>query len=158
MLVFLIIVSTFYQLGSIEIEVSNTSSPVLFTLVGQAALKTAYGHLLIPLNLSSIKESFDQFDDIEKSFNKLTTTTDEMSEHRNAELENLRGKLDIVHHLALTKARESHFKEVNTVNVFHEKLTQALGIKQTNGNPGLLALHRPRQPPPYLHYVSKGTF
>ena len=127
MLVLLIIVSAFYQPESLGIEVSNTSSPVLFTLVGQAALKTAYGHLLIPLNLSSIKASFDQFDNIERSFNKLTTTTEEMSEHRNAELENLRGKLDIVHHLALTKAKESHFQEFDTVNVFHEKLTQALG-------------------------------
>ena len=113
MLVFFVIFNSLWKFGLTEVKVSNASSPVLFTLVGQAALKTAYGHLLVPLDLPSIKKSFDQFNDLEKALNRLTTTTDSMAEHKNAELENLRGKLDIVHHLALTKVKESHFKEVD---------------------------------------------
>ena len=109
MLVLLINFVSIWGFGLAEVEVSNTSSPVLFTLVGQAALKAAYGHLLVPLDLPSIKESFDKFDDLETAINKLTTATDSMSEHKSTELDNLRGKLDIVHHLALTKMRESHF-------------------------------------------------
>ena len=66
LVIILVLVETF---GCTEIEVSNTSSPVLFTLVGQAALKTAYGHLIVPLNLPSLKASFDQFDDLEKAIN-----------------------------------------------------------------------------------------
>ena len=118
MLKFLNIVALFLRFCHAEVEASNTSSPVLFTLVGQAALKTAYGHLIVPLNLPSIKTNFDQFDDLENTINKLTTTTNLMYEHKNTELDNLRGKLDIIHHLTLTKAKESHFDKLDQENDF----------------------------------------
>ena len=136
MLVLLILFNSLWKLGLTEAEVSNTSSPILFTLVGQAALKTAYGHLLVPLDLPSIKKNFDQFNDLEEALNKLTTTTDSMSEHKNVELDNLRGKLDIVHHLALTKVKENHFKGFDTNNDFYEKLNQALGSNANQWKPG----------------------
>ena len=113
MLKLLKIAVLFLKFCRAEVEVSNTSSPVLFTLVGQAALQTAYGHLIVPLDLPSVKNSFDQFDDLEKAINKFMTTTDSMYERKNTELDNLRGKLDNVHHLALTKIKESHFDEVD---------------------------------------------
>ena len=125
MLVLTIILVSIKAFGCTEVEVSNTSSPVLFTPVGQAALKTAYGHLIVPLNLPSIKKSFDQFEDLEVSLNKLTTTTNSMAMHKSTELDKLRRKLDMVHHLALTKVQENHFEGVDTVNKFHEELSQA---------------------------------
>ena len=136
MLVYWTIVTTILNFGLAKVEISNTSSPVLFTLVGQAALKTAYGHLIVPLDLPSIKKSFDQFDDLETAINKLTTTTDSMFEHKNTELDNLRGKLDIVHHLALTKLKENHFEDMDTVNDFHDKLSQSLGNNANQWKPG----------------------
>ena len=61
------------MIKSVQLTENNTSSPVLFTLVGQAALKTAYRHLVIPLNIPDIKKSFDEFEDLEKAMNQLTT-------------------------------------------------------------------------------------
>ena len=84
---------------------NNTSSPVLFTLTGQAALKTAYAHLVIPLNLPTIKESFDRFEDLEKAMNQLTMGTDYMYTYKNEEVRNLKEKLNILHHLALQKSK-----------------------------------------------------
>ena len=136
MLVFVMILVSIETFGCTEVEVSNTSSPVLFTLVGQAALKTAYGHLIVPLNLPSIKKSFDQFEDLEVSVNKLTTTTNSMAKHKSTELNNLRRKLDIVHHLALTKVQENHFEGFDNVNKFHEELSQALGTQANQWKPG----------------------
>ena len=89
------------MIKSVQSTENNTSSPVLFTLVGQAALKTAYGHLVIPLNIPDIKKRFDEFEDLEKVMNQLTTGTDKMYLHRNTEVKNLKGKLNILHHLAL---------------------------------------------------------
>ena len=69
--------------------------------------------------------------------NQLTTGTDEMYKHKNTELNNLRTKLDIVHHLALTKANDNHFDKLNDPNDFKDKLIQSLGNKPINGNLGL---------------------
>ena len=68
---------------------TNTLTPVLFTLAGRATLKTSYAHLVIPLHLPAIKESFDRFEDLEKAMNQLTSGTDSMSKHKNEEVRNL---------------------------------------------------------------------
>ena len=136
MLVFAIIFGWIRAYEGTEVEVNNTTSPVLFTLVGQAALKTAYGHLIVPVNLPDLKKSFDELEDLEVAINKLTTTTNNMAKHKGTELHNLRRKLDIVHHLALTKAQESHFEGVDTDNLFHDELKQALGDQANKWKPG----------------------
>ena len=120
------------SIGSTE---NNTSSPVLFTLVGQAALKTAYGHLVIPLNLPEIKQSFDEFEDLEKAMNQLTTGTDHMSTHRNSEAKNLKGKLNILHHLALQRSKDTAFDRVNDLNEFKDELVRSLGDKASEWKP-----------------------
>ena len=108
---------------------NSTSSPVLFRLTGQAALKTAYAHLVIPLNLPTIKESFDRFEDLEKAMNKLTSGTDYMYTHINEEVSNLKGKLSILHRLALQKAKGKAFDQVNDLNPFKDKLIESLGTR-----------------------------
>ena len=120
------------SIGSTE---NNTSSPVLFTLVGQAALKTAYGHLVIPLNLPEIKQSFDEFEDLEKAMNQLTTGTDSMSTHRNSEAKNLKGKLNILHNLALQRSKDKAFDKVNDLNEFKDELVRSLGDKASEWKP-----------------------
>ena len=85
------------MIKSIHSTENNTSSPVLFTLVGQAALNTAYGHLVIPLKIPDLKKSFDELEDLEKAINQLTTGTDDMSSHCNSEAKYLKGKLNILH-------------------------------------------------------------
>ena len=114
---------------------NNRSSPVLFTLVGQAALKTAYGHLVIPLNIPDIKKSFDEFEDLEKAINKLTTGNNNIYSHRNSEANNLKGKLNILHHLALQRSRDSAFDNVYDLNEFKDQLIQSLGDKASEWKP-----------------------
>ena len=128
----------FISIFLIEIVCStenNASSPVLFTLVGQAALKTAYGHLVIPLNIPDIKRSFDEFEDLEKAINQLTTGTDAMYSHRNSEANNLKGKLNILHHLALQRSKDSAFDKVNDLNEFKDQLVRTLGDKASEWKP-----------------------
>ena len=81
----------------------ETLSSVLFTSIGQVTLQTAYGHLLVPLNIPSLKRAFDHFADLQSAINKLITSNTDAYNHRQSELKNLRSKLDIIHHLALTK-------------------------------------------------------
>ena len=56
-----------FVIKTVQLTKNNASTPVLFTPVGQAALKTAYCHLVILLNLPDIKQSFDRFEDLEKA-------------------------------------------------------------------------------------------
>ena len=120
---------------SVRSTENNTSSPVLFTLISQAALKTAYGHLVIPLNLPDIKNSFDEFEDLEKAINQLTTGTDAMYSHRNSEANNLKGKLNILHHLALQRSKDSVFDKVDDLNEFKDQLIRTLGDKASEWKP-----------------------
>ena len=58
----------------VQLTENNTSSPVLFTLVGQAALKTAYEHSSNSSEHSGHQEEFeDELKDLEKAMNQLTT-------------------------------------------------------------------------------------
>ena len=88
-----------------NISTEETSSSVLFTSIGQATLQTAYGHLLVPLNIPALKEAFDHFADLQSAVNKLIASNTDAYNHRQSELKTLRGKLDIIHHLALTKKK-----------------------------------------------------
>ena len=119
---------------SVQLTENNTSSPALFTLLGQAALKTAYGHLVIPLNIPDIKQSFDRFKDLEKAMNQLTTGTDKMYAHRNTEIKHLKGKLNNLYYLALQRAKDTTFDKVDELKQFKDKLIQSLGIRQANGS------------------------
>ena len=83
-----------FVIRGVQPSENNTSSPVLFILAGQAALKTAYGHLVIPLNLPSIKRRFDHFEDLVKAINQLTTGTDQMYAHHNSEVRNLQREVE----------------------------------------------------------------
>ena len=80
----------------------DSSSSVLFTMMVQATLQTAYGHLLASLNIPVLKMSFDHFVDFQSAINKLILRNTDSYKHLQAELANLRAKLDIRHHLALT--------------------------------------------------------
>ena len=81
-----------------NISAEATSSSVLFTSIGQATLQTAYGHLLVPLNIPALKEAFDHFADLQSAVNKLIASNTDAYNHRQSELKTLRGKLDIIHH------------------------------------------------------------
>ena len=124
-----------FLIESIRLTENSMSSPVLFTLIGQAALKTAYGHLVIPLNIPDIKKSFDEFEDLEKAINQLTTGTDAMYSHRNSEANNLKGKLNILHHLALQRSKDSVFDKVDDLNEFKDQLIRTLGDKASEWKP-----------------------
>ena len=118
----------------IRAEVSNTSveetsSSVLFTSLGQATLQTAYGHLVVPLNIPSLKKAFDHYSDLQSAINKLISGNTESYNHLQSELKTLRSKLDIIHHLALTKQEDSHFSGVDDLNDFKEKIIANLGTK-----------------------------
>ena len=105
----------------------ETSSSVLFTSIGQVTLHTAYGHLLVPLNITALKRAFDHFADLQSAVNHLIASNTDAYNHRQTELKNLRGKLDIIHHLALTKRQDSHFSGVDDLNDFKDKIIANLG-------------------------------
>ena len=83
-----------------NISTEETSSSVLFTSIGQVTLQTSYGHLLVPLNITALKRAFDHFADLQSAANHLIASNTDAYNHRQTELKNLRGKLDIIHHLA----------------------------------------------------------
>ena len=101
-----------------NISTKETSSSVLFTSIGQVTLQTAYGHLLVPLNITALKKAFDHFADLQSGVNHLVASNTDAYNHRQTELKNLRGKLDIIHHLALAKRQDSHFSGVDDLNDF----------------------------------------
>ena len=110
-----------------NISTEKTSSSVLFTSIGQATLQIAYGHLLVPLNITALKKAFDHFADLQSAVNHLVASNTDAYNHRQTELKNLRGKLDIIHHLALTKRQDSHFSGVDDLNDFKDKIIDNLG-------------------------------
>ena len=105
----------------------ETSSSVLFTSIGQVTLQTAYGHLLVPLNITALKKAFDHFADLQSAVNHLVASNTDSYNHRQTELNNLRGKLDIIHHLALAKQQDSHFSGLDDLNDFKDKIIANLG-------------------------------
>ena len=107
----------------------ESSSSVLFTSMRQATLQTAYGHLVVPLNIPSLKKAFDHYSDLQSAINKLVSGNTESYNHLQSELKTLRSKLDIIHHLALTKQQDSHFSGVDNLNDFKEKIIANLGTK-----------------------------
>ena len=107
----------------------ESSSSVLFTSMGQATLQTAYGHLVVPLNIPSLKKAFDHYSDLQSAINKLVSGNTESYNHLQSESRTLRSKLDIIHHLALTKQKDSHFSGVDNLNDFKEKIIANLGTK-----------------------------
>ena len=114
-----------------KLSTEETSSFVLFTSIGQVTLQTAYGHLLVPLNIPSLKRAFDHYADLQSAINKLISSNTDLHNHLQSELKTLRSKLDIIHHLALTKRQDTHFSGVDNLNVFKEKIIANLG---TNSN------------------------
>ncbi len=91
---------------------SSTEEPLsskLFTAMGQVTLQTMHGHLLVPLNLPSLKKAFDHYADLQSAINKLVSGNSDSYKHLQYELATLRRKLDIIHHLALTKKKDSLF-------------------------------------------------
>ena len=115
-----LLVRAFVRANNISTE--ETSSSVLFTSIGQATLQTAYGHLVVPLNIPSLKKAFDHFADLQSAINKLIASNTDAYNHRQSELKTLRGKLDIIHHLALTKWEDTHFSGVDNLNDFKDKI------------------------------------
>ena len=105
----------------------ETSSSLLFTSIGQATLQIAYGHLLVPLNITALKKAFDHFADLQSAINHLIASNTDAYNHRQTELKNLRGKLDIIHQLALIKRKDSHFSDVDDLNDFKDKIIANLG-------------------------------
>ena len=105
----------------------ETSSSVLFTSIGQVTLQTVYGHLLVPLNITALKKAFDHFADLQSAVNHLVASNTDSYNHRQTELNNLRGKLDIIHHLALAKQQDSHFSGLDDLNDFKDKIIANLG-------------------------------
>ena len=97
--------------------------------MGQATLQTAYGHLVVSLNIPSLKKAFDHYSDLQSAINKLVSGNTESYNHLQSELKTLRSKLDIIHHLALTKQKDSHFSGVDNLNDFKEKIIANLGTK-----------------------------
>ena len=67
--------------------------------------------------------------------NQLTTGTDYMYTHKNKEVHNLKGKLNILHHLVLQKAKDTSFDLVNELNPFKDKLIESLGSKASKWQP-----------------------
>ena len=67
--------------------------------------------------------------------NKQTMGTDEMSAHRNTEVKSRKGKLNILHHLALQRSKDSAFDKVDELNEFMDKLIQSLGDKASEWKP-----------------------
>ena len=124
-----LLIWTLIQAAALGTSTEETSSSVLFTSMGQATLQTAYGHLVVPLNIPSLKKAFDHYSDLQSAINKLVSGNTESYNHLQSELKTLRSKLDIIHHLALTKQEDSHFSGVDDLNDFKEKIIANLGNK-----------------------------
>ena len=120
-----LLIGAFVQANNIFTE--ETSSSVLFPSIGQATLQTAYGHLLVPLTLPALKRAFDHFANLQSAINKLIASNTDAYNHQQSELETLRGKLDVIHHLALTKRKDTHFSGVDNLNDFKDKIIANLG-------------------------------
>ena len=52
-----------------------------------------------------------------------------------AKRNNLKGKLNILHHLALQRLRDNAFDKVDDLNEFKEKLIQSLGDRASEWKP-----------------------
>ena len=124
-----LLIWTFVRADISDSSTEETSSSVLFTSMGQATLQTAYGHLVVPLNIPSLKKAFDHYSDLQSAINKLISGNTESYNHLQSELKTLRSKLDIIHNLALTKQEDSHFSGVDNLNDFKEKIIANLGTK-----------------------------
>ena len=118
----------------IQAEVSNTSGGRdflfgSFYLLGTGHLTNCLWSPCGPLNIPSLKRAFDHYSDLQSAINKLISGNTESYNHLQSELKTLRSKLDIIHHLALTKQEDSHFSGVDDLNDFKEKTIANLGTK-----------------------------
>ena len=115
------------------------SNPVLFTQVGPTTLKTGYGHMVVPLKLDVLKQSYDKFADMESSVSLASSWTPEGGTHKKARLEKMREKLDVIQHLTKSFGRTTHFEEYDNQNIFNTSLFQVLGEDVTNWKPATMA-------------------
>ena len=58
--------------------------------MGQATLQTAYGHLVVPLNIPSLKKALDHYSDLQSTIIKLISGNTESYNHLQSELKTLR--------------------------------------------------------------------
>ena len=71
--------------GTSESSREETLSSVLFTSIGQATLQIAYGQLLVPLNIPSLKKGL-HYADLQSSINKLVASNMDFYNHLQSEL------------------------------------------------------------------------
>ena len=111
---------------------SGVTRNILFTKVGRASLKSSFAHLVLPLRLDRLRSSFDELDDATSAFNKLATHYDGAFESRQAELNRIRSRIDILSHLAVKATENAHFDAHDTENELLTSMIMQLGPE--NGN------------------------
>lgn len=110
-------------------------APILFRKMGEVSLRSTFAHLVIPIDMNDLKRSFDRFSDLESAYNSLTTFNNASFNVAQVELERLRGKVDMIHHLFLKSGSRSHFDHYDMNNEFKETLIQRLGNKLSEWKP-----------------------
>ena len=118
---------------------TDTSNPVLFTLMGRTALRTAYGHLVVPLKVTELMATFDKVSDMMSALNFARAWTPETFAHRQFSLELLRKKIDLLHHLANDVGEKTHFEELNDSNEVNVTLLERLGDNIRQWRPATVA-------------------
>ena len=107
-------------------ETEDQSNPVLFTYMGQTALKTSYGHLIVPLKLQQLRKAFDRFADMEEAVIDASSWSSSSKTFMRARVERIKGKIDIITHLANKMGQETHFESFDQLNAFNESLFTSL--------------------------------
>ena len=102
-----------------EADNTGTSNPVLFTLMGRTAMKTAYGHMVVPLGIKNLKKAFDILADMLSAVNSALSWSLENYKHKQKSLELLRKKVDILHHLSIKTGQRTHFEKWDDANEFN---------------------------------------
>ena len=125
---------------------TRTSNPVLFTLMGRTALRTAYGHLVIPLAITDLLTTFDKVADMVSAVNFARSWTSRTYAHRQYSLELIRRKIDLLYHLANDVGEETHFQELDSINEVNNTLIDKLGNNLSSWRPATTTPSSARRP------------
>lgn len=110
-------------------------APILFRKMGEVSLRSTFAHLVIPIHMDDFKEAFDRFSDLETAYNSITTLNNNSFNVAQLELERLRSRLDVLHHLFLKSGSKTHFEQYDLENAYKDILISRLGNKLSKWQP-----------------------
>ena len=106
------------------------ANPVLFTRIGSTAIRTSFAHLVIPMQIPTLKKSFDQLSDLIRGYQHASNWHERDYQHEASRLERLKARIDILQHLADSHVKPSHFEKYDDNSQFRDALVRSLNDSQ----------------------------